>query len=219
MTENQTLDITLKYLNEGNLDKRIINIKKFKEKFLKNKKNRNVTINKKEETEVKNVEKQIVDTINKIITKLKSQSAFKAKIKEESDKYLKEVIEADIYDNEDELYNDPDLDEEDIKLLKIGRHRLTKQDKEDAKFPEFKCKVFENLKCEYEYKNELYFFGILEILGGTQMQCCIHSWALPEVISVLEKTNPKLYSEFKFDYGDGDEGCLYIQFKMKRIQE
>ena len=87
-------------------------------------------------------------------------------------------------------------------------------EEEDIKFPPFKCKLIEELYCEYEIDNELYFFGIYEILDGSQEQRIIYSWVLHKITDELKQKYPDIYNKFDFSYGDGDEGCLYVCYRI-----
>ena len=77
--------------------------------------------------------------------------------------------------------------------------------KNDNFIPKLHCENFEDLDSKYGD-------AIIEIIDSNQAVRIVFSWILYDIVDILQKDYKDLH--FDFDYGDGDEGCLYIQYYL-----
>ena len=57
--------------------------------------------------------------------------------------------------------------------------------------------------------------AIIEIIDEDQMVRTYFGDILYMIVKLLKEWFPDIHKKFKYNYGDGDEGCLYIKYKKE----
>ena len=73
--------------------------------------------------------------------------------------------------------------------------------------PVININEFEEL-CEYKYG----FEGIIEVIDDDQIIRIFYSWILYDIVKIYREKYPEEEGLWGIDYGDGDEGCLYVDY-------
>lgn len=212
MNEYKALDIALDYLNEGILSEALKDVfdngpygkdeidRFFKDLFKKpDKKKKHKPVEKKKENhkELTPEEKKqlsqdwekemqtLVKNLKSIYNKMKSTSEFKAKCKDTS-------IE---FNNDNIAWNNKQDNKMSEKELAAKGYII-----KEGYIPKINISLFE----DGGYAN----WAIIQIIDDSQDICIYYSWILYDLSDEYNKQFPD--NKYNFDFGDGDEGCLYI---------
>lgn len=94
------------------------------------------------------------------------------------------------------------------KQCKESSMKMNDSDYKSGYEPKLVVNEFESL-CKHQYGYD----AIIEIIDDEQIVRIYYSWILYDLIDLLEKEYNDLSKKVSIDYGDGDEGCLYISIK------
>lgn len=77
--------------------------------------------------------------------------------------------------------------------------------------PKLVVDIFEDMLY---YKSTGFIGGaIIEIIDEDQEIRILYSWILHDIVNIIKRDYKEIYNKFNFEYGDEDEGCLYIDYK------
>ena len=55
---------------------------------------------------------------------------------------------------------------------------------------------------------------IIEVIDDCQVIAITYNWILYDIVDYIKENFSDVYKKWGFDYGDGDEGCLYVSYTL-----
>lgn len=156
---------------------------------------------------IKDEIKKVLDKHRKEKTKSNKQEEPKAiervKLSDEEIKELKNQINEMIKDLKSEynkMKNTKDFKDKCIKSSKEYNQRPGEGQLKIGYIPKVNIKIFENI-------DPIYHDAIIEVIDDTQDVRIHYRWILYDLADTIEGKY-----DFSIDFGDGDEGCLYLYY-------
>lgn len=158
------------------------------------------------------------------------KNLFKKKVKEKQKEYktIEDKKESKLSDEELKVYQDKmkkDYQEllstikktiSKIKTTKQFKDECIKSSKEANKYlidseEPFKEGYIPNLTAT-DFEDDGHGYFIVEIIDDYQIIAISYRWILYWIVDYIEENFKEVYDKWDFDYGDGDEGCLYVDY-------
>ena len=64
----------------------------------------------------------------------------------------------------------------------------------------------------FDFEDDGYGNYIIEVIDDCQVIAITYNWILYDIVDYIKENFSDVYRKWGFDYGDGDEGCLYVDY-------